>query len=207
MFKSWNNMSKSFMVLSAFVAWSAVSFSLPGTSSALLISELGGQLVLDTNTNEVWVTNLNQFSNMNYTTQVSVIAALSFSGYTGFHMASLSEVETLVPYGPTAIFAAPFIPNSKSNPQYLWGRTSTPDWVGPNGPLNHWDFIIFNDVSGAPFYSPLGASGFDINGNDPADPRSGAWVVGTPIPEPCTFILLGTGMAGLASSRLRRRKK
>jgi len=66
MFKSWNNMSKSFMVLSAFVAWSAVSFSLPGTSSALLISELGGQLVLDTNTNEVWVTNLNQFSNMNH---------------------------------------------------------------------------------------------------------------------------------------------
>ena len=33
------------------------------------------------------------------------------------------------------------------------------------------------------------------------------WSESTPVPEPATMLLFGTGLAGLVGSRLRRRKK
>ena len=88
----------------------------------------------------------------------------------------------------------------------------TPD-TGVTGPVSQWQLLngpggYLGNVIAKSTSSP-GALGlndkFDLQSSSAIDERFYD-VIGAPIPEPSTFILLGAGLAGLAAMGIRRRK-
>jgi hypothetical protein len=192
-----NSLGTGILILSAFIFLSAFFLILPGTSSATLISELGGQLVLDDAAGKVWVTNLVQFLNKSYADQLTAISGLSFTGYTGFRIASVNEVLGLFDYGAPAIFALPFTPVPGTD--ILDGRTS--DLFKP--------YLDQPAVHKVVFSNPAGPAQVYLSMDPLADAPNlidGAWVVGSPVPEPSTIFLVASALIGFVGFRRKFRK-
>lgn len=164
--------------------WASLMLLMGSTVSADLISDSG--LVLDTDSDIVWYSDLTDFVNMDYSQQQAAIAGLNesrFGGMTGWHLATQSDIDTLRPMGlelspeSQARFqslGASFTPttylvNAFGSFSGSWyGRTGIPSY---NMPDTHHDRYSF----GKSYHSLWG----DHLGGYPDDrvyDRHGAWV-------------------------------
>ena len=88
----------------------------------------------------------------------------------------------------------------------LGQNSNNPNWIDiPNGRNQIWmrDTITLNSSSYG--YAEVGY--LDNLGYGPAFRNVFETQPAAPVPEPTTVLLLGTGIAGLAGSRIRRKKK
>ena len=79
---------------------SAIVVSTEYANAALTVLEpvAGQKVTLDTHTGKYWYWDLADFTNMTYAEQITAIAGLGcYGGVTGWHMASLAEMEEFWP--------------------------------------------------------------------------------------------------------------
>lgn len=197
------------------VAFTAVLFGLPGVSSATLVKVGDSPMAYDPVTNLYWFTDLSLLNNKNYQQQQAIIASLSVAGYSGFHMAGLQEITSLLAAVTTTADLASFDPTSiithspAEQTEYLWtGRVDNLQSVSPEG-LAVRQFYTF---MAQPSLSDLISCGHSNLSDDSSFlPGEGvslsAWVVCSkdpePVPEPGSLALLVIGVAALIGYRWR----
>lgn len=180
-----------------------------------------GQVVFDTNTNQYWYsTGLWDFGFMNYDQQIAAIDALNqnggYYGIDSWHMADLTEVQTLAAHSTEAVGRS-FQPSEQYSPGDNWTWEEDDTWW-----RKLWDGRIdsyWNEESTAhsrasiyAYYSPeagIDWKPFKFGENlyyfddyalfdmDEVEDWIGAWVTSNPIapiPEPSTILLFATGI-------------
>ncbi len=146
----------------------------------------------------LWTSAVNDANNpsiTDYTTQ-------SFAGIGQFDGYKPSDVYHGVNLGPvdgswTALTDPLFVPDGKFDPN-TGGGTSQPYFYALSVQLNYTGTI----ASGQYFFAVADPDGNRLYGNgsdlyDPFSPKT-ASATGAPVPEPATFILLGSGLIGVA---------
>lgn len=168
-------------------------------------------VVFDTTNELYWYQNLSDFTSKTYDEQINTISGLNSSGSAfnfddigDWAMADYNEMDSLWQYTGNEIASA-FIPSNTNNTvEYYVGRF---DLESASTTDSH-QFLLINYYSNINYVYEKYALGdthsvFDSN----SDAYLGAWVVASaqPVPEPTTMLLFGTGIAGLAGYR--RKKK
>lgn len=157
-------------------------------SADLMVNEYvtgsGEMVVLDTETGSHWYWNLADFVNKTYAQQITAIGDLGNYGHIagGWHMASLSEMQSLLPYtGQT--FVSSFRWPSSTKPFY--GRYNSPGFTD-----FHYILIIEYYGSARNVLQTLA-----IHDSD-SQPLFGAWVTtdAPVVPAPPAVVLATTGM-------------
>jgi hypothetical protein len=168
----------------------------------------GASLIRDDSTGEVWIADVNHFTNMSYEAVVSEIDTLNAASYGGvdsWELASRRQVRKLFEAITNRQTADLFtVTHVLDDPAYYgtWGLTST---LNNNGEYYAPWVERWNDGTDRwPNWLDKGYGGqYPSDGS--ANPEIGAWVKTTkyPVPEPMTILLFGTGMMAMATARRR----
>lgn len=175
-----------------------------GTASAnLTVHEyVAGEFVIeDTDTGNYWYWNLADFVNKTYDQQITAIGDLgNYGGIAGgWHMASLSEMQTLIPYteNPSAFVS-----------YFCWPSSTKPFYGRFNYILYHETgahaYFVF-DPSGLYWPTPFISQLWDWDHL----PSIGAWVTtdSPVVPAPPAVVLATTGLLCLLGAKLRGRRR
>lgn len=187
-----------------------------------------GHVVYDDVADKYWIWDLSKFTMQTYQEQIDTISTLNYEdGYLGintWHMASLSELNTLFSYKRYFAQYTEYEVVYKFNPSIYIGRdyygNLYGEWFGRydelsnytrNGVTYHyaageWKSIHYNPdiITPHSYIYPDNTPGFYV--------IPSAWVTASvpivktetiPTPEPSTFILFGAGCAGLFLLRRR----
>jgi hypothetical protein len=186
----------------------SITFLTPlnGHSTLIEVSDPSGHVTYDDQTGYYWIWDLNYFSSQTYDQQLDTIDGLNtigneYFGLSGWHMANFEEMESLWAYEASELVTV-------FNPTYI-DPTSISyagrfDEIFPYYIPSHY-FGNVHIVHGTP--EKWGLYNYGIYDHDISD-RYGAWVLTAgPVPEPATFILFSSGIAGLLALRIRRKSK
>ena len=172
-----------------------------------------------------WIQDLNRFVGMTYDEQIAAISNLENQGLayiTDWHMATYSDILTIWDsYGLDELTGA-FTPTTDNGDGHIDGLSlDYKHWVGRydrvldvgNSNSYHYEVNMGTVLSGDGL-SIVGLNGGINVGTADHETFPGAFVVAyhkpdfqTPVPEPATMLLFGTGIAGIVGSRLCRKKK
>jgi hypothetical protein len=167
--------------------------------NATLIDQ-GDGTIFDDISGLYWQQEVGLWDNMTYDQQIADIS----TNYVGWHMATSFDMQHLWSYEASAI-----------------GAIFTPNYIGHDRNNTYGRYDLYSTIwnnrhyrAGVSYY-PASSLYYrtTLNTYDLPDDRIfdnyGAWVIRdiTPVPEPATMLLFGTGLAGLAGFRLRKKEK
>ena len=196
---------KSLLVL---IACGFVFNCLPGAASATLLNVSGVPLAHDSLTDLYWYTDLTQFRGGNYQQQQSAIAAIQIEGFTGFHLATIADTQSLLASLLTTSDTSVFTPTDMQYDNIFWtGRTDEIVISDPEYGTYRRVYYFYAPTFGT---AELMHQAFSVEDGSMSlsmpDLTVSAWVVGSkeqlPIPEPGTLFLLTVGISGLGIARL-----
>jgi len=187
---------------------SAMMSLIVGNAFAALSIE--GNTVYDDVSKQYWVRDLSMFNYQTYQQQLSTISSLNtgggYSGLSNWHMATGSELGGLYNNNGNPLFNnfSKFNPVFQNSFSIYWsGRYDVPA-LG----ATHYYFSIGQDIY---YYGDRSRPQFWYNYLSDQSQSIGAWVTAsvlptpdpTPTPIPPAFLLMGSGLIGLAGMRKR----
>ncbi len=150
-----------------------------------------------------WQQDVSLWIEMTYDEQISDIN----ENFIGSHMATSAEISSLWLNSASDIFET-FYPTVEGQyDEWIIGRYNTPTDASVADSHFVGEGYHFKPNE-ALYLNPLGTSSIL---DDTSDSAYGAWVVtagsSVPVPEPSTLLIVGTGLAGLVGTRIRKKKK
>ena len=179
-------------------------------SNAFAALSIQGDAVYDDVSKQYWVRDLSLFTYQTYQQQLSTISNLNtgdgYSGLTNWHMATGFELAGLYNNNVNPLFNnfSKFNPVFQNSFSIYWsGRYDVPA-LG----TTHYYFMIGQDIY---YYGDRSRPQFAFNYLSDQSQSIGAWVTAsvlptpdpTPTPIPPAFLLMGSGLIGLAGMRKR----
>jgi hypothetical protein len=174
------------------------------------VSNASGQVIYDTTANRYWIQNLLMFFDESYSAQksaIGILAATSFYGINSWHLASLSEMDTLWLH-QTADLTVFHYAYTEGGVDHYFGR-----YDSPAGPGKHYtaDASASLALAGSRTFTqtPLETLPWtDAAPNGGAIAYPSAWICAdpAPVPEPGAMMLVGAGLLFLCRRPARDQK-
>lgn len=175
-----------------------------GSVSALLIKLEGVPLAYDAGSNVYWYTDLSRFTFQNYQQQLSMIESISIEGFSGFHLADASTVDSLLASISSPSDLQLFTPTDIQYGAVFWtGRTNEVVAIGPLDEVYRRIHYFYLPASSADIMHQAFSVQDILSSIDTPDLTVSAWVAGNqdqaPVPEPGSLLLLSVGIISLVT--------
>lgn len=197
-----------------FVIGIALTLFLRCSSSQATLIDLGNGVIwndsgtIEATDDNYWIQDLSLFTNQTYDAQIASISALNdpVSGllddaWGTWRMASLDDINSIWHHS-YATLTDTFLPSeTRATGEILWyGRVDSPSGTDGHEWTNMWYYPSYGEVK----YDPSGYIADTVAGS-----HFGAWVVAdavSPVPEPATILLFGSGLAGIVGYRRKQKE-